>query len=75
MEQNDLILTKEKEVSVLMLIGSVALPNLPYNKKLCEKWGITKEQFNYLKLHYKHNPKQALLDLAEKCKEVFKKEE
>lgn len=70
-----LVLTKEKEVSVLLLIGSVALPNLPYNKKLCDKWGITKEQFNYLKLHYKNNPKQALTDLAEKCKQLLKKED
>lgn len=65
------ILDVEKEVSILLGVGAVALANIPYNQNLCNKWGITKEQFNYLKLHYKHNSKQALNDLIHKC--VIKK--
>lgn len=68
-----LILDVEKEVSILMVVGAVAFANMPYNQKLCNKWGITKEQFNYLKLHYKHNSKQALEELVNKC-EIKKKE-
>lgn len=74
MAENSLFIDPKKQTGLILSVGAVALSILPYNKELCNKIGITKEQFQYLKLHFKHNPKQALNDLltAIKLKEEVK---
>ena len=63
METKTLVIDTSKQVGIIVSVGAIALTMMPYNAKLCEKWGVTKEQFLYLKLHFKNNPKQALNDL------------
>ena len=69
METNTLLVSHQKQIGMILSIGAVALSMLPYNKELCAKIGITKEQFTYLKLHFKNNPKRALDELLTACKE------
>lgn len=74
MAENSLLIEPDKQIGFILSVGAVALSLLPYNKELCDKIGITKVQFKYLKLHFKNNPKQALNDLltAIKIKEEVK---
>ena len=68
MAENSLFIDPKKQIGFILSVGAVSLTILPYNKELCDKIGITKGQFKYLKLHFKHNPKQALNDLLTACK-------
>lgn len=69
METNTLLVSQEKQIGLILSVGAVALTMLPYNKELCAKIGMSKEQFTYLKLHFKNNPKRALDELLTACKE------
>lgn len=58
----------EQELCLLLSLGCVSLTVTPYVKDITKKLGISKEQFQFLKLHYKQNGKNALHELCDALK-------